>query len=119
MGRKIKAAAAHSAPVFMHKAATIKKAIGLIDDAGSQDIELLVFPETYIPGYPYFIECYPPIKQVTALAQYAEQSVTVKTDLKEVQSACARNKISIVLGVSERVADGYTLFNSQVFIAAD
>lgn len=39
-------------PVFMDKAATLKKTIKIIEDAGKQELELLVFPETYVPGYP-------------------------------------------------------------------
>lgn len=47
----------HSASVFMDKAATLKKAIKIIEDAGKQDVELLVFPETYVPGYPVSASC--------------------------------------------------------------
>ena len=49
---KFKVAAAHAAPVFMDKAATIKKSIRLIEQAAQDDIKLLVFPETFVPGYP-------------------------------------------------------------------
>lgn len=50
--KKVKVAAVHAAPVFMNKDATTKKVIGLIEQAGKEKIELLVFPETFIPGYP-------------------------------------------------------------------
>lgn len=49
---KFKVGAAHAAPVFMNKAATIKKTVQLIEQAAADDIKLLVFPETFIPGYP-------------------------------------------------------------------
>jgi predicted amidohydrolase len=49
---KFKVAAAHAAPVFMNKAATIKKTVQLIEQAAENEIKLLVFPETFIPGYP-------------------------------------------------------------------
>lgn len=49
---KFKVAAAHAAPVFMNKLATIKKTVQLIEQAARDDIKLLVFPETFIPGYP-------------------------------------------------------------------
>lgn len=49
---KFKVAAAHAAPVFMNKTATIRKTIALIEQAAEDDIKLLVFPETFIPGYP-------------------------------------------------------------------
>ena len=48
---KFKAAAVHAAPVYMNKAATIKKAVALIEQAAQDDIKLLVFPETFVPGY--------------------------------------------------------------------
>lgn len=49
---KLKVAAAHLAPVYMDKEATTKKVIDAIRDAGAQGVELLAFPETFIPGYP-------------------------------------------------------------------
>lgn len=49
---KFKAAAAHAAPIFMDKAATIKKVVTLIEQASQEDIKLVVFPETFVPGYP-------------------------------------------------------------------
>lgn len=49
---KFKVAAAHAAPVFMNKAATIRKTIALIEQAAEDNVKLLVFPETFIPGYP-------------------------------------------------------------------
>jgi nitrilase len=52
---KFKVAAAHAAPVFMDKQATIKRTVGLIEQASADDIRLLVFPETFIPGYPVCI----------------------------------------------------------------
>jgi len=116
---KFKVAAAHAAPVFMNKAATLKKTIRLIEEAAAEDIKLLVFPETFIPGYPYFIECYPPLKQVDALAKYAEESVVVENngeDMAQIQDACRRHGVAISLGISERVANGHTLFNSQVTV---
>lgn len=49
---KLKVAAAHVAPVYMDKEATTRKVIDGIREAGDQGIELLAFPETFIPGYP-------------------------------------------------------------------
>ncbi|KAK3902641.1 carbon-nitrogen hydrolase [Staphylotrichum tortipilum] len=120
---KFKVAAAHAAPVFMDKEATIRKAVRLIEEAATQDVKLLVFPETFIPGYPYWIECYPPLTQVSALATYAAQSVVVEpngADMVPLQDACRRTGVAINLGVSERMGGGgHTLFNSQVLVDGD
>ncbi|KAK7184324.1 hypothetical protein PSPO01_09701 [Paraphaeosphaeria sporulosa] len=119
---KFKVAAAHAAPVFMNKKATIRKCISLIEEAANDEIRLLVFPETFVPGYPYFIECYPPLRQVGALAKYAEESVVVEPngeDMSGLQDACRRTGVAISLGISERISGGHTLFNSQVIIDND
>ncbi|KAF5684904.1 nitrilase [Fusarium denticulatum] len=115
MDPKVVVAAVHAAPVFMNKAATTDKVINLIEQAGKEDIELLVFPETFIPGYPYWIECYPPLQQVGALAKYADESVVVQDgdEITRISAACRRTGIAVSLGISERIAQGYTLFNSQ------
>ncbi|MHA1263054.1 MAG: nitrilase-related carbon-nitrogen hydrolase [Candidatus Freyarchaeota archaeon] len=52
--KRFKAAAVQAAPVFMDKDATIEKACKLISEAGRNGAELIVFPETYIPTYPYW-----------------------------------------------------------------
>ena len=51
---QVKVAVAQAAPVFMDKEKTIEKACRLIKEAGKNGAELVVFPETFIPGYPAF-----------------------------------------------------------------
>lgn len=56
------------------------------------------------------------------MAQYAEESVVVEPngeDIGAIQDACRRTGVAINLGISERVANGHTLFNSQVVIDND
>ncbi|KAK4118853.1 hypothetical protein N657DRAFT_650827 [Parathielavia appendiculata] len=36
----------------MDKAATIKKVVRLVEQAAAEEVNLLVFPETFVPGYP-------------------------------------------------------------------
>ena len=48
----MKVAAAHVSPVFMNALATANKAVAWIERAKSEDVDLLVFPETFIPGFP-------------------------------------------------------------------
>lgn len=49
---KIKAAVVHASPVYMDKQATTAKVLRLIEEAGEKDVQLLAFPETFVPGYP-------------------------------------------------------------------
>ena len=48
----MRVAAAHIAPIFMDAAATTKKAVHWIEQAKQEGLDLLVFPETFIPGFP-------------------------------------------------------------------
>ena len=48
----VKVAAAHVAPVFMNAMSTADKAVAYIERAKEDQVELLVFPETFIPGFP-------------------------------------------------------------------
>ncbi|KAK4154000.1 carbon-nitrogen hydrolase [Chaetomidium leptoderma] len=102
---KFKVAAAHAAPVFMDKAATIKKVVRLIEQAAAEDVKLLVFPETFVPGYP-----------VSALVAYAAESVVVEpnnADMAPLQdAACRRAGVVVNLGISRSACPtaGHSLF---------
>lgn len=61
MNRRITVAAAHSSSLLLEREATIAKACSLIEEAGRLDVELLLFPEVYVPGFPYWINLYPPV----------------------------------------------------------
>ncbi|MFE7413164.1 carbon-nitrogen hydrolase family protein [Streptomyces laurentii] len=118
--RRRTVAAVHAAPVFMDTEATVDKAVGFIEQAGREGIDLLVFPETFVPGYPYWIEAYAPLDQQAADAAYAGASVEVPgPQIDRVRSACRRAGVGVVLGVSERLAGTRTCFNSQVFVDPD
>ena len=47
-----KAAAVQAAPAFLDLDAGVDKAIKLIEEAAAQDVKIIAFPETWLPGYP-------------------------------------------------------------------
>ena len=51
---KLKVAAIQAAPVFLNREATVEKACRLIEEAGTDGADLVVFPECFIPAYPYW-----------------------------------------------------------------
>lgn len=109
-------AAVHAAPVYLDVDATIGKACDLIADAGARGVELLVFPEVFVPGFPYWINCYPPIVQGGLHVRYAGAAVAVPgPEIDRVADAAREASCVVVLGVNER--DGGTLYNSQVVIS--
>ena len=115
---KVTLAAAHASSILLDKQASIAKACDLIADAGRRGVSLLCFPETFVPGFPYWINLYPPGDQHAIHVEYLRQSVDLAVDeLAPVRQACADAGVFVVLGISER--DGATMYNSQVFIGPD
>ena len=49
---KVKVAVVQDSPIFFNKDATLKKANEIVGSAASQNCNLIVFPESFIPGYP-------------------------------------------------------------------
>jgi predicted amidohydrolase len=100
-----------------------------VKEAKRQGATLIAFPETWLPGYPVWLDVcrdaaiwdYPPVKAV--FRRMAEQSVAVPSDATRTLSEIAReNKVTLVMGVSERVEDGPgqgTLYNSVLTFGAD
>lgn len=59
---KSKVAAMQTAPVFLDPAATVDKACALIAEAAGHGAKLVVFPEVFVAGYPYWNGLMTPIE---------------------------------------------------------
>ena len=55
----VRVAIAQAAPVYHNKAASLAKALELIQRAASQGATLIAFGETWIPGYPAWLDYLP------------------------------------------------------------
>ena len=53
----IKVAAIQAAPVYSRLESSVSKALSLIKEAASTGAKLVVFPETWLPGYPAWLDC--------------------------------------------------------------
>jgi nitrilase len=111
-------------PVLLDKAASIARVLESFEEVG--DADLLVFPETYLPGYPEYIWRLSPGTDYELSrdlhARLLEQSVDLEAgDLAPIQERAAAAKATVVLGIHER--DGRfsrgSIFNTMVTIAAD
>ena len=98
-------------------------------EAAGLGAQLIVFPETWIPGYPAWLDCcrdaglwnHAPVKHV--FTRIAENSIAVPGPAFDDLAQIAREaKATLVVGVSERVAKGPgrgTLYNSLLTIGPD
>lgn len=113
-----KVAAVQAAPVPFDVAASVVKAIGLIDEAASQGATLIAFPETWLPGYPNFLWLGPPGWSMQFVPKYNANSITRDgPELKALAVAARRAGIDVVMGYSER--DHGSLYMGQSFISRD
>ena len=98
-------------------------------DAARAGAALVAFPETWLPGYPAWLDVcrdaalwdHAPVKAV--FRRMAEQSVVVDgASGRELAAIARRNRIAMVVGVTERVERGPghgTLFNTLLTFGAD
>jgi len=127
--KRVRVAIAQSAPVYLDKRASLAKALHLIQLAAKTGAQLVAFGETWLPGYPAWLDVCPgaalwenaAAKDI--FAKLRNNSITVPGE--EVNALCeaARDlKIAIVIGASERVDAGPgngTLYNSLLTISED
>ncbi len=116
--RTVRAAAVQLSPVLFDRDGSTQKVLDAIAEAGRQDIQLLVFPETFIPNYPYFANWQPPATIGDQHLRLYEQAVDIPGPVTQaVGAAAAAAGMVVVLGVNER--DGGSLYNTQVVFDAD
>jgi nitrilase len=118
----MKIAAVQAAPVFLDRDATIEKACALIAEAGRHGAKLVVFPESFVPGYPDWVWVVPAGRGPQLAALYAEllaNSVSVPSDATRRLGEAGREAGTIVaMGVTERndEASNATMYNTLLLI---
>lgn len=118
MKRTVRAAAAQIAPDLESADGTLARVLETIRDAAKQGVELIVFPETFVPYYPYFSFIQPPVLQGPAHLLLMERAPTVPGPMTDAVAAAAREAgMVVVLGVNER--DHGSLYNTQIVFDAD
>lgn len=114
------------AEVAADRSSGLERTAELTREAARSGAELVVFPETWIPGYPAWLDVcrdaalwdYAPTKQV--FARMAENSISVPGEELDFLAALACDvDVTLVLGISEVVKAGPgrgTLYNSLLTI---
>lgn len=114
---RFRAAAVQAAPVFLDLDASIDKAIGLIREAAAGGAKLVAFPETWLPGYPWFIWLDSPAWGMQFIQRYHDNSLVFGSPQAErLVRAAKDNAIMVVMGLSERA--GGSLYMGQWIIDA-
>ena len=115
---KFRAAAIQAAPVFLDLDASIDKAIRLVAEAAGNGAKLIAFPETWLPGYPWFIWLDSPAWGMQFIQRYHDNSLVYgSAQADRLAKAAKDNAIVVVMGHSEK--QGGSLYMGQWIIGAD
>jgi nitrilase len=121
-----KVAVVQQPPVYLNLTASMERAVDLIAQAALQGARLVVFPETWLPGYPTFVWRLAPgagmarTDELFALSQ-ANSVDRSKEGLAPLQEAAREHGVVVVVGYQEidGSVSGSTLYNSCAIIDAD
>src|SRR5260370_37749326 len=127
--KQVRVAIAQSAPVYLDKKARRERALGLSQQAGKGGAQLVAFGETWLPGYPAWLDVCPgaalwenpSTKDVFARLR-ANSIVVPGEEVHALREAARDLKIVVMIGVNERVDAGAgkgTLYNSLLTISED
>ncbi len=114
---KYRAAAVQAAPVFLDLDRSIDKAILMIKEAASNGARIIAFPETWLPGYPFFIWLDSPAWGMQFIQRYHDNSLLYGSPQADrISKAAKDNDIMVVMGHSEK--SGGSLYMGQWIINA-
>ena len=106
-------AAVQATPVFLDRSATLEMTARYV---ASAEAELVVFPESFVPGYPDWVWRRPPMSDGDWYARLVANAVLVDgADLDPVRDAARDAGRWVAVGVTERSRSA-TLYNTVVYI---
>ncbi len=113
---RLKVAAIQAASVFLNREDTVEKACRLIHEAGAGGAELIVFPECFIPAYPYWYSFYPAFHPLCLRFNHElfKNAVEIPSECTEkLCQAAKKANTYVVMGLNEkRLGMPGTLYNT-------
>lgn len=110
-------------PVFFDKEQTLQKAVELVKTHAQNGSRLIVFPESFIPGYPRGMNFGTTVGNRTDAgrrfyAEYYKNSVDIEAgDLNSLEKISKAQDVYLVIGITEKVAQNGSLYCAMVYIS--
>jgi nitrilase len=120
---KIKVAVVQDSPIFFDKDATLNKVEHITKQYAKKGCNLIVFPESFIPGYPRGFSFGATIGSRTDegrqhYADYYNNSFDLETDdLTRLETLSKEHNIYIVIGITEKQQTDGSLYCSMLYLS--
>lgn len=102
-------------PVYLDLQASVDKACALIAEAANNGAKLVVFGESWLPGYPFWVWLRSVPESLPLNARLMENSLELGSkEINQICRAARQRDVHVVMGMSER--SGGTIYNSLLFI---
>ncbi|GAA1965052.1 carbon-nitrogen hydrolase family protein [Amycolatopsis minnesotensis] len=116
MQQAVRVAAVQAESAWLDLAAGVDKVVALVGEAAAGGARLVAFPETFVPGYPWWVWLDSPAAGMRFVPRYAANSMTRDgAEMHRIRRAAAEHGIHVVLGFSERA--GGSLYMAQATIS--
>jgi nitrilase len=117
----LRVAAVQAAYVLMDRDATLDRVAELTAKAAAQGAQLVVFPEVFVPGTPFWMDTQPIWDGDDEWFRLlAENAVVIPSDATERLGEIARTHgVWLVIGVQEREQHGGTIYNTVLYFSAE
>ena len=121
-----KLAIVQKSPAFLDKQKTIALAVDTVEEAAGNGAEIIVFTETFIPGYPTWIWRLRPggdwnLSEQLHFRLLKNAVVMESNDLDSLYAAAKKHNVTIVCGIEERDSQlsQSTIYNTVIVIGPD
>jgi nitrilase len=120
---KVKVCLVQDSPVFFNLEETLKKVEKLTEEYAAQGCQLIVFPESFIPGYPRGFDFGAVIGSRTSegrklYADYHKNSLDVKGEgLRRLEKLAKKLGVYLVVGATEKEPVNSSLYCSMLYIS--
>ncbi|MEM1257025.1 MAG: carbon-nitrogen hydrolase family protein [Bacteroidota bacterium] len=120
---KVKVGIVQEGPVFFDKAKTLDKLETIVEKQASKGCRLLVFPESFIPGYPRGFDFGAKIGSRTDEGKslyaiyYANSMATHGKEMKRLVELSRRTNTYLVVGITEKQEENNSLYCSMAYFS--
>lgn len=122
---KIKVGVVQEVPVFFDKHRTIDKLESIVEEYSKQKCQLLVFPESFIPGYPRGFDFGAVVGSRSQAGKelflkYHQESIALGSqELERIVAISRKHNVYLVIGVTEKSDVHGSLYCSMLYISPE